>query len=782
MNLKTEKTNNTLPDTELINSIADALNLNHKLVELLILRGYDSVEAVKSFLHPSLESFYSPDTMLGMEECCDRIKQAIENKEKVVIYGDYDADGICAASIFSLYLSSCGLDVHTHIPDRVGEGYGLHVDSIERIIEDVMPDLILTCDCGISGIEEVELAKDLGVDIIVTDHHEVGEVRPDCVIVNPHQSECKYPFKELCGAGVVLKIVQALGGIEEASKYFDLAAIATVADLVSLTDENRLIVQLGLQKMPTSKNLGILALLKKLDLKVVTSSDIAYKIAPRINAAGRMGSAFRAFELFTSSDQSIVDSILAEILEANDKRKTLSDKLYDQAIEILHKEDLINNRAIVIVGDDWEKGITGIIAARLVNDFKRPVFILVKNEDDYKGTCRSIDGVNVYELLSKNAELLNEFGGHNQAAGFSISAQNIKQFKKNICDALNDYDDSLFIPTLKYDMELEESDITKEFAASLDLIEPTGNNGNPKPLFMTKTKSLSAVPLKTNINHTILKTENGLQFFAFNSYSLNAYYNGAAPREMIFELSNNDFAPRLYLRGCAPEKLYINDSLAKACFLKMLNYQSNEPPKYSIYSAENLGKLIDNNLGILLIAGSKAAYECVASAAYPNVVMYELFVESDVNIYTRLIISPELGKTFMLENYRKVIFIDTPPSLSVVGYINRRTAAEVYLPEVDNRKDVLSCVKAGRELFGRYFKALKTNAGIREPNINAFYKTLFTRDKTIEFPQFIACLSVFTQLKLLCFKPNVGIVLNANPNAALEQSSIYKEIEAWQNE
>ncbi len=780
MNLTTQKISDVIPDEKTVERIGEQLGLNKKLVELLFLRGYDNVDSVNVFLHPDEEFLYSPDTMLGMNECKERLESAIENGEKVVVYGDYDADGICASAILSLYLSSRGLNVLTHIPDRIGEGYGLNVDSIERIIENSMPDLILTCDCGISAIDEVELAKDLGVDIIVTDHHEVGERRPDCIVVNPHQSDCKYPFKDLCGAGVALKIVQALGGIEAARNYYDLAAIATVADLVSLTDENRLIVQLGLKSMSKSKNFGILALTDSLKLKTVTSSDIAFKIAPRINAAGRMGSAYRAFELFTSSDPTVVSEKLDQIVKANNDRKTLCDELYAQAITMLRSFDLVNERAIIIMSDKWEKGITGILAARLVGDFKRPVFVLVKNNDEYKGTCRSIDGINIYELLSKNSDLLKEFGGHNQAAGFTILPQNVAEFKRRILDELSQVDVGEFIPSIKYDMELVESDITQEFVTSLAMLEPTGNNGNPKPLFMTKTDSISAMPLKTNPSHTLLKTPGGLQLFAYNSYSLNTYYNGATQRELIYELADSEYSPRLYLRGCALTRLAVNDSIAKAGYLRMLNYPKSLEVFYKEYEEDELDRLIDNPFGTLVIAGCKETYEKFAAKSYKNVVMHEIFAETAVNVYSRIIVSPEFGKSFMLENYEKVIFLDYPPSLNVIGYINRRSKATVYIPIYDNRHDIFSCVKADRNVFGKYFNSIKANSvSVKAPNIYAYFKALIARDRTLELPQFIACLSVFTQLGIMSFRPDSGITVKQVVNP-LENSEVYRTIEAWQ--
>ncbi|MDE6028929.1 MAG: single-stranded-DNA-specific exonuclease RecJ [Clostridiales bacterium] len=780
MNLTTQKISNVTPNMDEVERISKKLGLNKKLVELLFLRGYDNVDSIEVFLHPSVDNFYPPESMLGMNECCERLHQAIDNNERVVVYGDYDADGICASSILSLYLSTQGAEVYTHIPDRLGEGYGLNSDSVERIIENVMPDLILTCDCGISAVEEVELVKELGVDIVVTDHHEVGKVVPDCVVVNPHQSDCKYPFKDLCGAGVALKIVQAMGGIQAASAYYDLAAIATVADLVSLTDENRLIVQLGLMSMSNSKNFGVAALVDSLKLKSVTSSDIAFRIAPRINAAGRMGSAYRAFELFTSSDPTVVSDRLQQIINANNDRKTLCDDLYGQAIELLKNEDLITRRAIVIASDKWEKGITGILAARLVGDFKRPVFILVKSGDEYKGTCRSVEGINIYDLLSKQADILKEFGGHNQAAGFTILPQYIDEFKSRICTTLESVDIDTFIPSLKYDMELNESEANADFAASLEMLEPTGNNGNPKPLFMTRTTSLTATPLKNNINHTILKSSGGLQFFAYNSYKLNTYYSGATEREIVYELIDGDYSPRLYLRGCALNRLAINDKLARAGYLRMLNYAPRDEYKYTKYGKAELNSLIDSKFGILIIAGSKRAYDECANLNNDNIVMHEILSETAVNVYTRLIVAPELSKSFMLENYKRVIFLDYPPSLNVVGYINGRTDAEVYIPEHDNRAELFDCVKSDRKVFGEYYNAIKGHSTIKAPNVYAYFKALCARVKSLELPQFIACLSVFTQLKLLSFRPDNGVAI-FNANNPLENSDIYKTIEAWQS-
>ena len=305
MNTVLKKKTEMIPDKEYVRRVSEELKLHPRLVELLFSRGIQGKDAINSFLNPDIARLCNPFLMKGMQEAVTRVRQAIEDGETIIVYGDYDADGVCASAILSLCFKSMGADVIVHIPSRVNDGYGLNVNSIERLIEEHNPDLIVTCDCGISGIEEVEHCRDLGVDIIVTDHHEPGNRLPDCIVVNPKQNGDEYPDKYLCGAGVALKFVQAFTGDDMYKEFFDIAAVATIADLVPLLNENRLIVQLGLKTMASGKfNFGLKLLLRSQGIGgAVTSTDIAYKIAPRINAAGRMGDAYRAFEILTSPDE-----------------------------------------------------------------------------------------------------------------------------------------------------------------------------------------------------------------------------------------------------------------------------------------------------------------------------------------------------------------------------------------------------------------------------------------------------------------------------------------------
>ncbi|MDE7395419.1 MAG: single-stranded-DNA-specific exonuclease RecJ, partial [Clostridiales bacterium] len=569
MNIHLVRKNDSIPDREEAQKLASAVGLHPRLAELLISRGVDTEEKVNKFLHPNAADFHDPMLMKGMKEAVERLELAIAEGQKVVIYGDYDADGICASAVLSLYLSSRGLNVYVHIPNRVGDGYGLNVDSIEKIIEDCCPDLILTCDCGISGHEEVAYALDLGVDVIVTDHHEVADIVPECTVVNPKQSDCNYPYPYLCGAGVAFKLVQALGGIDAALAYADLVAVATIADLVPLADENRLIVQLGLKALENKRNLGLKMMIEDQKLAYpVSSGDIAYKVAPRINAAGRMGDAYRSFELLTCGDTVRVRAILDEIQEDNQKRKLLCDKLYDEALVDLRYEDIVHNRAIILSNPSWEKGITGILAARLAGDFNRPAFVMVNSGENYKGTARSIEGINVYELLSSVGDLLVEFGGHSQAAGFSIEEKNIQLFKQRVNEYLAAFPASLFEPTVYYDTELRIEEIDLPFVRALESLEPTGN-GNARPLFKTCVTKLGVTPCKNNHAHTNVTCENGLQILAFNYYKQNQFLLGDGEKELALELQLSTFggkeSAKGFLKAAVPKTLYVNDTVAKAC-------------------------------------------------------------------------------------------------------------------------------------------------------------------------------------------------------------------------
>lgn len=774
MNVSISQKNSNTIESAAVKKIADDLKLNEKLVELLFLRGIDNEEAIRRFLYPDVDMFYNPLLMKGMSEATARINAAIENREKIVVYGDYDADGVCSAAILALFLISRGLDVFVHIPNRIGDGYGLNTDRLEKIIDQHIPDLIITCDCGISGANEVHFALDLGVDMIVTDHHEVSGEIPECVVVNPKQSDCGYPCKNLCGAGVALKLVEALSSRDEMLKYVDLACVATIADLVPLTDENRLIVQFGLKRLNEKRNQGLSILFDTLDLSRVVCSDIAYKIAPRINAAGRMGDAYRAFELLTLTDVGRLKQIVDEIERDNADRKRMCDEMFDEAVGDLASEDLVHNRAIVLSHPSWEKGITGILAARLTGEYNRPAFIMVKSGDDvYKGTCRSIDGINVHELLVACKDYLVEFGGHAQAAGFSIKYDCIEGFKKAVNEYLTDFSYELFYPKLSYDMAIDVKDVRYDFVEALELLEPTGN-GNARPLFRLDVDAVKVAPCKSNKSHVSVTLDNGFQMFAFNYSKLSYQLLSPGIKTLVTELQTGNYGGKTIkgiIRGCSPSELYINDSICEGFEYGLLKYLPKDKCDYKTYCEADLDEFVKPLYGTLVIAPDRKSYdEYAAKHDYPGV--REFVYATTRNNFSRVIVAPSFtSDNLCFSNYDKIIFLRAPLNNGIIAYLNSVSKAEIYLPSAPTDTYELSVERA---VFAEYFEKIKANVGVPAAGLNGFFRHIATTDSRLKQTQFVFCMQVFEELGFISVENNpFRVMINRGVRADLDTSKIY---------
>ncbi|MDE6791304.1 MAG: DHH family phosphoesterase, partial [Clostridia bacterium] len=359
-------------------------------VRILYGRGIDTEDKIKAFIHPGKHAFLSPFLMSGMKEAVDLITRARQEEWSVVVYGDYDADGVCASTIMCRALADFGVTACVFVPER-RNGYGLNVQSIDEIFEEYFPQLFITVDCGISNAQEVEYIKEQGAEVIVTDHHELPSVLPDCICINPKISD-NYPYDNLCGAGVAFKVGCALNG-KSAYQYLDFAAIATVADSVPLTGENRDIVAEGLNLINSKPRANYSNFLKKEER--ATSQSLAFSVAPKINAAGRMGDAGAALTLFLSDDDREIYDYSVKLTAYNLERQKYCDELYSSAKQML-KEKGANGRVIVLCGEDWNAGFVGIVAARLAEEYCRPALLFVKNGEGYKGSARSIDGVNIY--------------------------------------------------------------------------------------------------------------------------------------------------------------------------------------------------------------------------------------------------------------------------------------------------------------------------------------------------------------------------------------------------
>lgn len=463
-----------------------SLGLPERLLELLLDREIDTPEKIERYLHPKREDLVDPMLMQDMDKAVNVIRDAIEKHEEITVFGDYDVDGVTATAILLTYLRKQGAQVGFYIPDRHGEGYGLNIAAIEQIA--THSKLLITVDCGITCAAEVARAKELGMRVIVTDHHQLGPQIPECeAVLNPLLGH--YPFRRLCGAGVAFKLVQAMGGTEAIEPLWELAALATIADIVPLMDENRVIVYYGLAAMAATQRPGLIALMESagVDMQKVSSSDVAFRMAPRINAGGRLALASRGVQLLTTRRMDTAREIAEELNQDNIRRRELEIEIFQQADEMTRQQiDFMNERAIVVCGEGWNPGVIGLAASRLVEKYKWPTILLSRDGDICVGSARSIPGVNIHEAMSTCRDLFIRFGGHAQAAGLTIEAKNVPEFKRRLSEAIREQAaPEAFIPTEEYDLELELSEMTEAFVDAFSAMQPTGF-GNPAPVFCVR--------------------------------------------------------------------------------------------------------------------------------------------------------------------------------------------------------------------------------------------------------------------------------------------------------
>jgi len=473
-------------DKEEAARMAGELNIDAFTVLLLMTRGYRTEDEINGFLFDD-GSFSDPFLLKDMNKAVERIRKAVDENEKITIYGDYDADGITSTALLYLYLESLGADVAYYIPSRFEDGYGMHTNPIDKICAD-STKLIITVDNGITAVKEADYIKKLGMELIITDHHTTGDTLPyACAIVDPKRPGAESGFRDYAGVGVVFKLISALedGGCEEIlENYADLIALGTVADIVPLTGENRTLAKRGLELINSGSRPGIEALKETAGQagKLINSTDIAFFLAPRINAAGRMGSAYDALELLLTDDFDIARGLAEKIETANNERHKAEDVIYGEINEYLHKNpDILCDKILVLSGKDWHHGVLGIAAAKQAEKYVRPCLIISKDGDgNSRGSARSIDGFSIYEALKSAAHLLTRFGGHSQAAGFSLDEENIEKLR----GILTDYADSAqpFYPELTLDCKVNPKNVSPALIDGFLELEPFGQ-GNPAPLF-----------------------------------------------------------------------------------------------------------------------------------------------------------------------------------------------------------------------------------------------------------------------------------------------------------
>lgn len=516
-------------------------------VLLLQSRGIKTADAVLDFVSAAEMELSSPFLIKDMEKAAERINLAVENGEKILVYGDYDADGVTATALLTSYLEAVGADVSFRIPSRLKEGYGLSPEAAREIVESDVR-LVITVDNGIASFEEAEIFRDNGIDFIVTDHHKVGDRIPDAyAVVDPHREDDTSPEENLAGVGVALKLIAALEGGDCSSvfeEFGDLVTIGTIADIVPLTGENRIIVAKGLKLIKHSFRPGIIKLLENAGVKGdVSGTAVAFGIAPRINAAGRMGSAETALRLLMTDDEDEAQELVEKLNAENAARQNTESRITEDIEAYFDKNPHLRNDSVIVAsGKDWHPGVIGIAASRLVEKYGRPAIVISVGDDGIsRGSGRSIDGFSLYEALNYCSDTLIQFGGHTLAAGFSVSEENIEAFRKKI----NEYALTLkpFYPSLNIDVRLNPRAICTDILESLSYLEPFGAE-NPAPffgLFGVTVQSVKPIGADKHIRLTLAKEQAGLQAVFFGQAPDTFPYKAGDTVDIAVKIEKNEF-------------------------------------------------------------------------------------------------------------------------------------------------------------------------------------------------------------------------------------------------
>ena len=486
-----------IADEELVKKISEKFGVSELVATIIANRGIVNDDDIEIFLNPTRNNFYDPFDLPDMKKAIERIEKAIENKEKTIIYGDYDVDGITSITVLKKFLEERGLETDYYIPNRLDEGYGLNNDAIEKFAKDNYT-LMITVDCGISGNKEIDLANKLGIETIITDHHEPMSVLPNAyAIIDPKREDNKYPFRHLAGVGVVFKLIQAISihmklDAKEYLKYLDIVCVGTISDIVPLFGENRVIAKLGMKLVEVTRNIGLKSLLKESGYKEVTSTAISFGLAPRINACGRMGKAEEALKLFLTDDYDVARRITDELNRFNKERQEKEKVILEEALEKIEKEHMNDNNALVVSGKDWHHGVIGIVASKITEMFYKPSILLSIEDGIAKGSGRSIEGFDLHNALCECDDLLQKYGGHEMAVGLSLPKENLQKFSERIKEISKNIDLEQLIPVIKIDKILTSKDLEIENIETLKMLEPFGE-GNKNPLFVIKNAKITSI-------------------------------------------------------------------------------------------------------------------------------------------------------------------------------------------------------------------------------------------------------------------------------------------------
>ncbi len=752
--------NLTREQNAIVSEISNECGIAFETARLLFYRNIDTIEKVKKFLDAGKDQFYNPYLLSGMTDAVKRITIAKEKGESVLVYGDYDADGVCATSVLYYCLKDFGINARFVVPERE-EGYGLNVEKIEKLSIKEKIDLIITVDCGISDGDKINELTKKGYDVIVTDHHEIPDVLPNCTTINPKLDNQEYPFSGLAGCGVAFKLGAALIG-EKANDYLDVVALATFADSMDLIDENRAIAIEGLKIFNENIRPCFRSLLAD-NGKVITAQTLIYALAPRINAGGRMGDALSALRLLTSSNENEIFLLAEKLNQYNLERQAQCDLVYKKAKEIITQNKLYKKEIILVKNSDWQIGVIGIVAARLVEEFARPVIVFAEDNGNLKGSCRSVENFNIYEVLEQAKDYFVAFGGHSQAAGLTITKDNFLKLERVLCSLIKEkYKDISYEKEFYVDWDITDA-FDLGFSRELASLEPFGV-GNRRPYFTVNAKKLFLQPMKNNAVHYTFNVNN-LSILHFNGESDVFDLELPLNKTLIVELSYSLFKGREYVKGILKNYLldFSNVSLLEESLFQNEVKKLKDTEK--IYDAVN-DKIDTINVSIRQGFGTLYVLNDISNINHFELNGVNIYINKfpENNFINSVLICPD----YLPSGFDRIIYLDNP-----IYKLNSDSKTFINQDYIEN--NVYNGVSLDRNVFGVIFNQIKSLSGSFYSQATDLYPLT---DKSFDFKTFTVALETFLELGLL-YVQNGSIFVDGRKTTQLTNSKIYNTISTF---
>ena len=706
-------------------------NISENIAKILDSRGINKIEEVKKYFSDDYEEGYDPFLMHDMKRAVERINNAIENEEKILVYGDYDADGITSTVLLVETLVSLGADVSSYIPNRFEEGYGPNKDAFSKIIKSGI-SLIITVDNGIAGVDEVELANSLGCDVIITDHHKIQDEIPKAyAVIHPEHPEGQYPFGKLAGVGVAFKLAHALLEIYP-DFLLDLVAIGTVADMVSLTDENRIFVKQGIELLNEDPRIGIKMLLELSNITTnIDEQTIGFYIAPKLNSIGRMDSAKVGLSFLMAEDASVAKSLAEQIEEYNVQRKEVTENIVKDVIETIENND-VKNKSVIMVSGDYHEGVLGIVASNIAEKYQRPVLIMNNKEGILKGSARSVFDFNIYTAINKIGDKFIAYGGHTLAAGFSFDEQNFKEIEKTLCNEFDEYKNNNELKSTKnIDIVSSLEEVSYQFLNSLEVLKPFGMDFEKPNILLENAKVIEKVYFgadKQYLRLTITDEVGNLECISFKDNMIFKDINVNDTIDLLCTLDKNYFNGRTKLQA------YIIDMQVKEFLFEDLRYTNFDETTICIDSLK-LSKDIDNK---------QSNYYC-----------YKDLDDIDTE-------------------YSNIYLLDIPHSLEDINKILELKPKKIYL--ICNDKQIMSEVyKIDKSRLVKLFNIV-LNAPNKQVNITQQLDYLLSLLKT-NINSLKIMIQIFQELNLVKVENNIIILNPSYETVDLRKSSMYVKME-----